>query len=51
MYFSTPCSNGFKIENFFEEISKALVPVVKANYQLVVFGPGETKKKIGRAHV
>ena len=36
---------NFKIENFFEEISKALVPIVKANYQLIVFGPGETKKK------
>ena len=36
---------NFKIENFFEEISKALVPVVKANYKIIVFGPGETKKK------
>jgi len=36
---------NFKIENFFEEISKALLPIVKANYQLIVFGPGETKKK------
>ena len=37
--------SNFKIENFFEEISKALLAVVKANYQLIVFGPGETKKK------
>ena len=36
---------NFKIENFFEEILKALLPVVKANYQIIVFGPGETKKK------
>ena len=36
---------NFKIENFFDEISKALLPVMKANYQLIVFGPGETKKK------
>jgi len=36
---------NFKIENFFEEISKALIPVVKVNYKLIVFGPGETKKK------
>ena len=36
---------NFKIENFFAEISKALSPIVKANYQLIVFGPGETKKK------
>ena len=37
--------SNFKIENFFEEISKALLAVVKTNYQLIVFGPGETKKK------
>ena len=36
---------NFKIENFFEEVSKALLAVVKTNYQLIVFGPGETKKK------
>jgi len=37
---------NFKIENFFEEISKALLPILRANYQLIVFGPGETKKEI-----
>ena len=36
---------NFKIENFFEEVSKALLAVVKTDYQLIVFGPGETKKK------
>jgi protein pelota len=36
---------NFKIENFFEEISKALLPIIKENHQLIVFGPGETKKK------
>ena len=36
---------NFKIENFFEEVSKALLAIVKTNYQLIVFGPGETKKK------
>ena len=36
---------NFKIENFFEEVSKALLAIVKPDYQLIVFGPGETKKK------
>ena len=36
---------NFKIENFFDEISKALLAIVKTNDQLIVFGPGETKKK------
>ena len=36
---------NFKIESFFDEISKALLPVVKRDYKLIVFGPGETKKK------
>ena len=36
---------NFKIENFFEEVSKALLAIVKTDYQLIVFGPGETKKK------
>ena len=36
---------NFKIENFFEEISKALLSVVKTDEQIIIFGPGETKKK------
>ena len=37
---------NFKIENFFNEISKALSSVVGTGDQIIIFGPGETKKKI-----
>ena len=37
---------NFKIENFFNEISKALSSVVETDEQIIIFGPGETKKKI-----
>ena len=36
---------NFKIENFFNEITKALLSVVKAREQIIIFGPGETRKK------
>ena len=36
---------NFKIENFFNEVTKALLSVVKAHEQIIIFGPGETKKK------
>ena len=36
---------NFKIENFFDEISKALLSVVRTDDQLIMFGPGETKNR------
>ena len=36
---------NFKIENFFDEISKALLSVVRTNEQIIIFGPGETKNR------
>ena len=36
---------NFKIENFFDEISKALLSVVRTNNQIIIFGPGETKNR------
>jgi len=36
---------NFKIENFFDEILKALLSVVKTRDQIIIFGPGETKNR------
>ena len=36
---------NFKIENFFDEILKALLSVVRTDDQLIIFGPGETKNR------
>ncbi|HIA09944.1 MAG TPA: mRNA surveillance protein Pelota [Candidatus Nitrosopelagicus sp.] len=36
---------NFKIENFFDEISKALLSVVRTDNQIIIFGPGETKNR------
>ena len=36
---------NFKIENFFAQISKALLSVVRADDELIIFGPSETKNR------
>ena len=38
---------NFKIENYFEDITKALSSIVKNNDSIIIFGPGETRKKFG----
>jgi protein pelota len=35
----------FKIEDFFNEISKAMLSIIKNDDQIIIFGPGETRKK------
>ena len=35
----------FKIEDFFNEISKAILSIIKNDDQIIIFGPGETRKK------
>ena len=37
---------NFKIEKFFEAIQNALMPLVKKEYKIIIFGPGETKKRL-----
>ena len=36
---------SFNIEKFFEEISKTIVSSIKENDKIIIFGPGETKKR------
>jgi len=37
----------FKIESFFDQVSLALSSTIKENDKLIIFGPGETKKRLG----
>ncbi len=37
--------SNFKIENFFDEILKAVSSVVNDSDQIIIFGPGETKNR------
>ena len=37
--------SSFKIENFFDDILKTLLSFVQADDQIIIFGPGETRKK------
>jgi len=37
--------SNFKIEKFFEDIKKSIIASVKENDQIIIFGPGETRKK------
>ncbi|MBM3905982.1 MAG: mRNA surveillance protein Pelota [Thaumarchaeota archaeon] len=36
---------NFNIQTFFENVAKALNTVLRENYSLVIFGPGETKRQ------
>lgn len=36
---------NFKIEKFFEQIQKAILSIIKESDLVIIFGPGETKKK------
>ena len=38
---------NFKIEKFFEDVTKAISSIVKDGDSIVIFGPGETRKKFG----
>ena len=38
---------NFKIEKFFEDIVKAISTIIKDGDSIVIFGPGETRKKFG----
>ena len=37
--------SNFKIEKYFEDIKKSIIASVKENDQIIIFGPGETRKK------
>jgi len=38
---------NFKIEKFFEDVIKAISAVIKDRNSVIIFGPGETRKKFG----
>ena len=38
---------NFKIEKFFEDIIKAISTIIKEKDSVIIFGPGETRKKFG----
>ena len=38
---------NFKIEKFFEDITKAISTIIRDGDSIVIFGPGETRKKFG----
>ena len=37
---------NFKIENFFDDVLKTLLSFMQADDQIIIFGPGETRKKL-----
>lgn len=37
--------SNFKIEKYFEDVKKSIIATVKENDQIIIFGPGETRKK------
>ena len=39
--------SNFKIEKFFDDVTKALSTVIQNDDMLIIFGPGETRKKFG----
>jgi len=39
--------SNFKIEKFFDDVTKALSTVVQKDDMVIIFGPGETRKKFG----
>jgi len=39
--------SNFKIEKFFDDVTKALSTVIQKDDVVIIFGPGETRKKFG----
>ena len=39
--------SNFKIEKFFDDVTKALSTIIQKDDVLLIFGPGETRKKFG----
>ena len=39
--------SNFKIEKFFDDVIKALTTIVQKDDTVIIFGPGETRKKFG----
>ena len=39
--------SNFKIEKFFDDVTKALSTVIQKDDMVIIFGPGETRKKFG----
>ena len=39
--------SNFKIEKFFDDITKALSTIIQKDDTVIIFGPGETRKKFG----
>ena len=39
--------SNFKIEKFFDDVMKALSTVIQKDDMVIIFGPGETRKKFG----
>jgi len=38
---------NFKIEKFFDDVNRALSTIIKKDDMVIIFGPGETRKKFG----
>ena len=39
--------SNFKIEKFFDDVTKALSTIIQKDDMVIIFGPGETRKKFG----
>ena len=39
--------SNFKIEKFFDDVTKAISAIIQKDETIIIFGPGETKKKFG----
>ena len=39
--------SNFKIEKFFDDVTKALSAIIQKDEIIIIFGPGETRKKFG----
>ena len=39
--------SNFKIEKFFDDVTSALSTIIKKDDMVIIFGPGETRKKFG----
>ena len=39
--------SNFKIEKFFDDVTKALSTIIQKDHIVIIFGPGETRKKFG----
>ena len=39
--------SNFKIEKFFDDVTKAMSAIIQKDDIVIIFGPGETRKKFG----